>query len=72
MTFPVLQSEQDYREALARLEQIFTVAREGTPEGDEFEQMSLLIADWERRNGWDRSWSEARCPSWKHRTKGTD
>lgn len=53
MTYPAtkpLQAEQDYREAMARLEQIFSTARKDTPEGDEFEMLSLLISDWERRN----------------------
>lgn len=45
-----LQTEQDYREAMASLEHIFSTARKGTPEGDEFELLSLLISDWESRN----------------------
>jgi len=45
-----LQTERDYHEAMARLEQIFNSARKGTPAGDEFELLSLLIADWEERN----------------------
>ena len=45
-----LQSEEDYREALSRLELIFTTARKGTPEGDEFERLTLLISDCEKRN----------------------
>lgn len=48
-----LQTEQDYRRAMARLEQIFSLARKGTPEGDEFESLSFLILDWERRNSPD-------------------
>ena len=44
-----LQTEQDYHEAMARLERIFSTARKGTPAGDEFEFLSLLISDWERR-----------------------
>lgn len=45
-----LRTEQDYREAMAGLERIFSAARKGTPEGDEFELLSLLISDWESRN----------------------
>ena len=45
-----LQTEQDYREAMASLERIFSTARKGTPEGDEFELLSLLLSDWESRN----------------------
>lgn len=53
MTYPAtrtLQTRQDYLEAMARLETIFANARKGTAEGDEFELLTLLIADWERRN----------------------
>jgi antitoxin component HigA of HigAB toxin-antitoxin module len=46
-----LRNEQDYRAAMASLEQIFTTARPGTPEGDEFECLSALIGDYEARNG---------------------
>lgn len=46
----LLQTERDYLEALARLEQTLPSARKGTPLGDEFELLSLLIGEWERRN----------------------
>ena len=39
----------DYHAAMARLEQIFSTARPGTPEGDEFEFLTAAISDWERR-----------------------
>lgn len=45
-----LQTEQDYRVAMAALEKVFASAEPGTAEGDEFELLSILIADWERRN----------------------
>ena len=53
MSYPAtrtLHTKKDYREAMARLEMIFPTARKGTPEGDEFELLSLLISDWESRN----------------------
>ena len=53
MNYPAtktLQTEQDYHEAMARFEQIFSIAKKGTREGDEFELLSLLISDWESRN----------------------
>jgi antitoxin component HigA of HigAB toxin-antitoxin module len=49
-----LRNEQDYRVAMASLERIFTTARPGTPEGDEFECLSALISDYEARNGLGR------------------
>ena len=45
-----LHTEHDYHEAMASLESLFSTARKGTPEGDAFELLSLLIADWESRN----------------------
>ena len=42
-----LRTEQDYFEAKARLEKIDATVERGTPEGDEFELLSLLISDWE-------------------------
>jgi HTH-type transcriptional regulator/antitoxin HigA len=45
-----LQTEQEYHEAMVSLERVFSTARKGTPEGDEFELLSLLISDWESRN----------------------
>lgn len=53
MSYPAtktLHTKKDYREAMARLEELFPSARKGTPEGDEFELLSLLISDWEDRN----------------------
>ena len=53
MNYPAtktLQTEQDYHEAMAQFEQIFSIAKKGTREGDEFELLSLLISDWESRN----------------------
>ena len=53
MAYPAtkpIQCEQDYREALSRLERIFSTAQKGTPEGDEFELLTLLISDWEKHN----------------------
>jgi len=46
----MLRTEQDYHEAKSRLEQIFSQARKGTSEGDEFEKLAALISDWEERN----------------------
>jgi len=44
-----LQTEAEYHQAMARLEKIFTTARKGTPEGEEFERLSTLITEWEER-----------------------
>ena len=44
-----IQTEQDYHEAMARLEKIFCLARKGTAEGEEFERLAILISDWEKK-----------------------
>lgn len=44
------EGQADYHRAMARLEQLFPVARKGTPEGDEFEQLAAFITDWEKRH----------------------
>jgi len=48
------RTEQDYHEAKVALERIIQTAQPGTPEGDEFVHLSVLIKDWERRNGAQR------------------
>jgi len=50
----MLWAEQDFRDALAALERIFTTARPGTPGGDEFERLAALIGDYETRHGLGR------------------
>ena len=50
----MLRTEQDFRDALADLERIFTTARPGTPEGGEFERLAALIGDYETRHGLGR------------------
>ena len=45
-----LQTMQDFHDAMARLEKVLPVARKGTPAGDEYERLALLITDWEARN----------------------
>lgn len=44
-----IQTEEEFHEAMARLEKIFCLARKGTPEGEEFERLAILILDWEKR-----------------------
>lgn len=44
------EGQADYHRAMARLEQLFPVAKEGTPEGDAFEQHAAFITDWEKRH----------------------
>ena len=46
----LLQTGQEYRQAKARLGQIHGSAMPGIPEGDEYESLTALITDWERRN----------------------
>lgn len=46
MTIKPIKTEQDYDQALQRLEEIFD-ARKGTPEGDELEILGILIEKYE-------------------------
>jgi len=49
MYIKAIKTEQDYRKALKRLEEIFH-AEEGTPEGDEAEVLSILIEKYENEH----------------------
>jgi HTH-type transcriptional regulator/antitoxin HigA len=49
MKIKVLKNREEYREALERLDEVFD-APVGSAEGDEAELISLLIADYEKRN----------------------
>ena len=44
------EGQVDYHRAMACLEQLFPVARKGTPEGDAFEQLAAFITDWEKKH----------------------
>jgi len=45
-----LQTDHEYRRAMARLGQIHGSTKLGASEGDEYESLAALITDWERRN----------------------
>lgn len=47
MNIKPIKTEQDYNEALERLELIFD-AKKGTPEGDELEILGILIDQYEK------------------------
>jgi len=47
MQIKPLKTESDYREALARMEEIFA-AEPGTPEGDELELLGILLDHYEK------------------------
>ena len=47
MTVKLIKTEEDYNEALARLELIFD-AKKGSAEGDELELLSILIDNYEK------------------------
>lgn len=47
MVQKIIKTEEEYNQALARLETIFD-AEVGTPEGDELELLSLLIDNYEK------------------------
>lgn len=49
MNITPIRNEQDYQNALDRLEVIFD-AKKGTPEGDELEILSILIDKYENEN----------------------
>ncbi|MCF8308751.1 MAG: helix-turn-helix domain-containing protein [Bacteroidales bacterium] len=49
MKIKPIKTEEDYRQALERLEEIFN-AKSGTPEGDELEILSMLIDKYENEN----------------------
>jgi HTH-type transcriptional regulator/antitoxin HigA len=49
MEHKVIKTEQEYNEALERLNQIFD-AKPGTPEGDELELLALIIDNYEKEN----------------------
>lgn len=49
MKLKVLKTEQDYKQAMSRLEAIFD-AKKGTSEGDELEVLSLLIEKYEEEH----------------------
>lgn len=46
VTVRVINTHQDYEEALSRLDQIF-FAEPGTPEGDEAKLLTMMITDYE-------------------------
>lgn len=46
MEIKLIKTENDYNQALERLEVVFD-AKKGTPEGDELELLSILIAQYE-------------------------
>ena len=45
----VIKDESDYNEALKRIQEIFH-AKEGTPEYDELEVLSILVDEYENKN----------------------
>ena len=47
MTVKLIKTEEDYNEAMARLELIFD-AKKGSAEGDELELLSILIDNYEK------------------------
>ena len=47
MTIKLIKTEEDYNEAMARLEVIFD-AKMGSPEGDELEILGMLIDNYEK------------------------
>ena len=49
MTIRLIKTEKDYKEALARMDEIFD-APEGSPESDEADILALLIDDYENQN----------------------
>ncbi len=49
MNIKPIKTEEDYKQALERLEGIFD-AKSGTPEGDELEILSMLIDKFEKDN----------------------
>lgn len=49
MNIKPIKTEQDYQDALNRLEEIFD-AKSGTSEGDELEILGLLIDDYENKH----------------------
>jgi HTH-type transcriptional regulator/antitoxin HigA len=44
-----IHSEEDYRKALARIDQLLAAA-DDTPEAEELEVISILVADYEEKN----------------------
>jgi HTH-type transcriptional regulator/antitoxin HigA len=48
MTIKLIKTDNDYQEALARMDEIFD-APEGTPESDEADVLALLIDDFENQ-----------------------
>ncbi len=48
MKYSIIKTEEEYQEALNRLEAIFD-AEKGTEEGDELELLSLLIENYEKQ-----------------------
>jgi HTH-type transcriptional regulator/antitoxin HigA len=49
MNFKIIKTEQDYQQALNRLEEIFD-AKKGSQEGDELELLGILIDLYEKEN----------------------
>ena len=49
MEWTILKSEKEYRQALSRLEELFS-ARKGTKEGKELELLALLIDVYEKEH----------------------
>jgi HTH-type transcriptional regulator/antitoxin HigA len=49
MNIKPIKNEEDYQEALSRLEEIFD-ATEGTPESDELDVLGLLVDEYEKQH----------------------
>lgn len=47
--FKIIKTETEYQAALQELDKIFS-AKPGTPEGDRFELLALLIGAYEQKN----------------------
>lgn len=48
-TIKTITNNEEYKQALTRLEQIFD-AKKGSPEGEELEQLGILIEEYEDKH----------------------
>lgn len=45
-----INSDEEYRAALKRIEELFDLAEPGTPEGDELERLAALVEEYEEKH----------------------
>lgn len=50
MEIKPIKTEKDYKSALKRIDDLFDTVKKGTPEGDEFEILTILVETYENEH----------------------